>query len=84
MGGKGPGSCMAGSRGKNVPTPRSRQEQDADAPKTHDSDWQKLGEAKTKLGHLVTYSCRECGQVKVMDHGSEPPSETHVNRGKKR
>lgn len=72
---------MAGSKGKNVPTPRSRKEQDADkAQKTHVSDWKKVGSI-TKSGQTMTsYSCKSCGILRLSFGTNEPPDEVHKDR----
>lgn len=81
MGGKGPGSCMRGSKGKTVPTPRSENEQNVDeALKTHTSHWRKVGSITKDGKTLTSFTCVSCGVMKLVEGKSEPPNEVHKNR----
>lgn len=81
IGGKGPGSCMSGSRGKNVPTPRSRGQQNKDeAPKEHISNWRRVGSVNLKTGVKTSFTCTKCGTMRVVDGSNEPPDERHKDR----
>lgn len=83
MGGKGPGSCMSGGKGKDAPKLQSKEEQErSQAETTHVSAWKKTGSINNKLGHIDAFMCTRCGMMTTVTHGETPSEDIHENRKK--